>query len=86
MTRHRTVVITGGSAGVGRATARAFAAKGYAVAVIARGETRLRQTVEELRQGGARAFHAAADVADRDRGRAGGRRRSSRNSARSACG
>jgi NAD(P)-dependent dehydrogenase (short-subunit alcohol dehydrogenase family) len=64
MTRHRTVVITGGSAGVGRATARAFAAKGYAVAVIARGETRLRQTVEELRQGGARAFHAAADVAD----------------------
>ena len=64
MARHRTVVITGGSAGVGRATARAFAAEGYAVGVIARGETRLRQTVEELHQGGARAFHAAADVAD----------------------
>ncbi len=60
----KTVVITGGTAGVGRATARAFAAEGSAVGVIARGKDRLDETVAELRTMGARAAGVLADVAD----------------------
>ncbi|HEV2058788.1 MAG TPA: SDR family NAD(P)-dependent oxidoreductase, partial [Solirubrobacteraceae bacterium] len=37
----RVVVITGASAGIGRATARAFAARGDDVALIARGRAGL---------------------------------------------
>ena len=47
------VVITGGSAGVGRAAAGAFAQRGAKVAVLARGQERLNRTVEELKQRGA---------------------------------
>ena len=43
----RVVVVTGASAGVGRATARAFAARGDRVALLARGEARLRTAAEE---------------------------------------
>jgi short-subunit dehydrogenase len=37
----QTIVITGASAGIGRATARAFGARGDRVALIARGEAGL---------------------------------------------
>ena len=57
-------VVTGASAGVGRATAREFAARGWDVAIIARNQTRLDATAEELRQRGVRALTIAADVAD----------------------
>ena len=59
-----TVVVTGGSAGVGRAAARAFAGTGASVGVIARGEARLRATADELRRMGVPAAYARADVAD----------------------
>lgn len=58
------VVITGGTAGVGRATARRFAREGYAVAVIARDPDRLQATEDELRALGVPALGIAADVAD----------------------
>ncbi|RKQ38079.1 SDR family oxidoreductase [Enterobacter sp. R1(2018)] len=58
------VVITGGTAGIGRATALRFAQQGYDVAVIARGEQGLRETVAELRETGVRAAAFGADVAD----------------------
>jgi NADP-dependent 3-hydroxy acid dehydrogenase YdfG len=60
----RVVVITGATAGVGRATARAFAARGDAVALIARGEDRLEATRSELEAQGARVIACSADVAD----------------------
>lgn len=63
----RVVVITGGSAGIGRATARAFAQGGAAVAVLARGEERLADTVAELRALGVPAAGIAVDVADAQR-------------------
>ena len=44
----RVVVVTGGSAGVGRAAAREFAARGDRVAVLARDEDRLLATEKEL--------------------------------------
>jgi len=60
----RIVVVTGGSAGVGRATAREFARQGWDVAVIARGVERLEETVAELRGMGVRALAIPTDVAD----------------------
>ena len=60
----RTVVICGASAGVGRATAHAFADAGYQLALIARGEQGLADTCAELQAGGARVLTIAADVAD----------------------
>lgn len=60
----RTVVICGASAGVGRATAHAFADAGYQLALIARGEQGLADTCAELQALGARVLTIAADVAD----------------------
>ena len=59
-----TVVITGASAGVGRATARAFAERGVALGLIARGQEGLDATVKEIEAAGGRAIAIAADVAD----------------------
>ncbi|KAB0265002.1 SDR family oxidoreductase [Microvirga brassicacearum] len=57
-------VVTGASAGVGRATAIAFARKGWAVAMIARGEYGLDAARQEVEQAGGRALVIRADVAD----------------------
>jgi NAD(P)-dependent dehydrogenase (short-subunit alcohol dehydrogenase family) len=58
------VVITGASAGVGRATARAFANDGWDVGLIARGEAGLDAAAEECRASGSRALAIPLDVAD----------------------
>jgi short-subunit dehydrogenase len=60
----RVVVITGASAGVGRATARLFGQAGYAVGLIARGRERLESAVRELHDCGVPALALAVDVAD----------------------
>lgn len=60
----RVVVITGGTAGVGRATAERFAREGWRVGVIARAG--LEETLQALRDLGAHAHGVAADVADAD--------------------
>ncbi len=59
----RVIVITGGTAGVGRATARRFAGEGASIAVVARGEEALAATVAEILQLGGRGLGVAADVA-----------------------
>ena len=58
------VVVTGASGGVGRAVARAFAARGDAVALIARGEVGLAAAADDVRAAGARALELSVDVAD----------------------
>lgn len=60
------VVITGGSAGIGRAAALAFADKGYAVGLIARGTDRLDAAKAELEAKGVAVHTVSADVADAD--------------------
>lgn len=58
------MVVTGASAGVGRATARRFARAGANVALVARDAVSLRETVAELEAIGAKAIGIPADVAD----------------------
>jgi short-subunit dehydrogenase len=58
------VVITGASAGIGRATVRGFAAKGYDVGLIAREPERLAAAAEEVRATGQHALILPLDVAD----------------------
>lgn len=59
-----TAVITGGTAGVGRATAVAFARAGYQVAILARGEQGLADTRDELMGLGAKVLAIQCDMAD----------------------
>jgi NADP-dependent 3-hydroxy acid dehydrogenase YdfG len=58
------VVITGASAGVGRATAHRFARAGASVALIARGEAGLAAAAREVRELGGRALEISCDVSD----------------------
>jgi short-subunit dehydrogenase len=60
----KVVVITGASAGVGRAAAREFARHGCDVGLIARHRGRLDQAADEVRSRGVRAEVQVADVAD----------------------
>lgn len=56
------VVVTGGSAGVGRATSVAFARVGARVAVLARGRERLDETVAEIERLGGKGLALPTDV------------------------
>ncbi|HEX7829235.1 MAG TPA: SDR family oxidoreductase [Thermoanaerobaculia bacterium] len=62
----RVVVITGASAGVGRATARVFAARGARIGLIARNADALEAARKEVEARGGQAVVAIADVADAD--------------------
>lgn len=69
MTKHhspRVVVVTGASGGIGRATARAFAAQGDHVALLARGEAGLNAAAEDVRDAGGTALPLAVDVSDHE--------------------
>jgi NAD(P)-dependent dehydrogenase (short-subunit alcohol dehydrogenase family) len=60
----RVVVVTGASAGVGRATARRFAEEGDALALIARGKERLEAAAREVEAFGGRALTLPLDVTE----------------------
>jgi NAD(P)-dependent dehydrogenase (short-subunit alcohol dehydrogenase family) len=62
----RVVVVTGASAGVGRAVARAFAARGDRVALVARGEAGLREAAAEVEQEGGTALTVPCEVTDHE--------------------
>ena len=62
-----TVVVNGGSKGMGRAAAESMATEGARVAVLARTKEALDETVESLRaRGAAEAFALPADLTERD--------------------
>jgi NAD(P)-dependent dehydrogenase (short-subunit alcohol dehydrogenase family) len=58
------VVVTGGSAGVGRAAVRAFASAGDDVAVLARGEGGISAAAADVAAAGRRGLAVPTDVAD----------------------
>jgi NAD(P)-dependent dehydrogenase (short-subunit alcohol dehydrogenase family) len=62
----RVVVVTGASAGVGRAAAQAFGKRGDRVALLARGEHGLQNARQEVESLGGRALAIPTDVADAD--------------------
>lgn len=59
-----TVVITGATSGIGRATARRFAVPGVRIALLARGTDGLDATRREIEAAGGRALVLPTDVAD----------------------
>ncbi|WBX73023.1 3-ketoacyl-ACP reductase [Tenacibaculum pacificus] len=63
---NKKAIITGGSRGLGKATAIAFAQKGIHVAITGRNEKRLQETVTELKSYGVDATYAIFDVGNYD--------------------
>jgi NAD(P)-dependent dehydrogenase (short-subunit alcohol dehydrogenase family) len=64
MSKRGIVVVSGASAGIGRATARRFARAGWRVAVFARGTDGLDAAAREIANLGGEAMAIALDVAD----------------------
>jgi short-subunit dehydrogenase len=62
--QHEVIVITGATAGVGRATARAFAKQGAYIGLLARDVERLEATRSEVEALGGKALAISTDVAD----------------------
>jgi NAD(P)-dependent dehydrogenase (short-subunit alcohol dehydrogenase family) len=60
----QTVVITGASAGIARATARRYGARGANLGLIARGQTGLEGAAQDVVAAGGQAITVPADVAD----------------------
>jgi NAD(P)-dependent dehydrogenase (short-subunit alcohol dehydrogenase family) len=59
-----TVVITGASGGIGRATARLYGERGANVGLIARGDSGLAGAADDVERAGGKALVLPADVAD----------------------
>ena len=59
------VLITGGSRGLGRALAESLASEGARVVLVARGKKELDEAVEEIRSKGGAADAIAADIGDK---------------------
>jgi NAD(P)-dependent dehydrogenase (short-subunit alcohol dehydrogenase family) len=66
VTDNPVVVVTGGTAGVGRAVVREFAGAGYDVAVLARGRAGLDGAVADVQAAGRRGLAVPTDVADHE--------------------
>ncbi len=64
MKKNQVVMVTGASAGLGRAIAHEFAKRGAQIGLIARNEEALEACCEEVRQVGGKAIALALDVSD----------------------
>ena len=66
MNKSKVIVVTGASAGVGRATVRAFARQGACLGLLARGPDGLEAARSEVEDLGGKALVVPVDVADPD--------------------
>lgn len=57
-------MVTGASGGIGRAVVRAFAARGARIALLARGDTGLKEALHDVEQAGSTGIAVPTDVAD----------------------
>lgn len=64
--QEQTVVITGGSSGIGLATAKMAAGRGARVVIVSRDEDGMRRISDEIRADGGRCDYVAADVGRRE--------------------
>ena len=64
--KNKKAIITGGSRGLGKATAIGFAKLGIDVAITGRNEAKLKETVLELKTLGVNAFYEVLDVGNYD--------------------
>ena len=62
---NKIALVVGGSTGIGRATAVAFAKAGAKVVVASRGETKGQETVELVKQAGTEGLFVQTDVSDK---------------------
>lgn len=62
MFKNKIVLITGGSAGIGAATAEKFAQEGASIAVVGRNDVRLKEVAEICQKHGAQVLTIKADV------------------------
>jgi NAD(P)-dependent dehydrogenase (short-subunit alcohol dehydrogenase family) len=66
---HSTALITGGTSGIGRATANKLAQLGIHVVVVGRNAERGKKTVDEIRAAAGKADFISSDLRDADRAR-----------------
>jgi NAD(P)-dependent dehydrogenase (short-subunit alcohol dehydrogenase family) len=64
--RNTSVLITGGSRGLGRALGTALAGAGARVVLVARGADELNHAVEDIRRAGGEAYGITADIGDKN--------------------
>ena len=64
--RGKRVLVTGGSSGIGKATAIKLAKAGATVIICARGEDKLKQAAEDIRAGGGDVVTYVCDLTDQD--------------------
>jgi NAD(P)-dependent dehydrogenase (short-subunit alcohol dehydrogenase family) len=64
--KEKSVLITGGSRGLGRALAHRFAAAGAKVVLVARQQAELNEVVSEIKKDGGIVFGVAADVGEKE--------------------
>lgn len=62
--QNKTILITGGSSGIGKSTAFACAKRGAKIGILGHTTVHIQQTVEELKAQGYRAFGYVCDVSD----------------------
>lgn len=62
--KNKKAIITGGSRGLGKATALAFAKEGIDVAITGRNEKALKETIAEIEKFGVRAMYSVFDVSN----------------------